>query len=183
MAAEIRDQESLLSLSPKTGIDIPIHVDAVSGGSIAPFTHAKVGGPNWNFALPPVKSINVSEHEFGLVYAGVGWIAWRDESYLPKHLVFELHYLDGTEESYTLNMTEILRVVVRESMSMDLLDRLISDISAVTQPLMEGDEMDLSVWQPFPSSIEKTHPSAGTDSRNRHKARRPTHHVIHRSVC
>lgn len=31
--------------------------------------------------------------QFGLVYAGVGWIIWRDESYLPKHLVFELHYL------------------------------------------------------------------------------------------
>lgn len=31
----------------KTGIDIPIHVDAASGGFIAPFTHAKVGGPKW----------------------------------------------------------------------------------------------------------------------------------------
>lgn len=35
----------------------------------------------------------------------VGWIIWRDESYLPKHLVFELHYLGGTEESYTLNFS------------------------------------------------------------------------------
>lgn len=33
----------------KTGIDIPIHVDAASGGFIAPFAHAKVGGPKWNF--------------------------------------------------------------------------------------------------------------------------------------
>jgi glutamate decarboxylase len=41
----------------------------------------------------------------GLVYAGVGWIIWRDESYLPKHLIFELHYLGGTEESYTLNFS------------------------------------------------------------------------------
>lgn len=31
----------------KTGIDIPIHVDAASGGFIAPFTHAKAGGPKW----------------------------------------------------------------------------------------------------------------------------------------
>lgn len=31
----------------KTGIDIPIHVDAASGGFIAPFTHAQVGGPKW----------------------------------------------------------------------------------------------------------------------------------------
>lgn len=31
----------------KTGVDIPIHVDAASGGFIAPFTHAKAGGPKW----------------------------------------------------------------------------------------------------------------------------------------
>ena len=40
-----------------------------------------------------------------MVYAGVGWIIWRDQAYLPKHLVFELHYLGGTEESYTLNFS------------------------------------------------------------------------------
>jgi glutamate decarboxylase len=52
-----------------------------------------------------VKSINTSGHKFGLVYAGVGWVIWRDESLLPKHLIFELHYLGGTEESYTLNFS------------------------------------------------------------------------------
>jgi glutamate decarboxylase len=31
----------------KTGIDIPIHVDAASGGFIAPFTHAQAGGYKW----------------------------------------------------------------------------------------------------------------------------------------
>lgn len=31
----------------ETGVDIPIHVDAASGGFIAPFTHAKAGGPKW----------------------------------------------------------------------------------------------------------------------------------------
>jgi glutamate decarboxylase len=31
----------------KTGVDIPIHVDAASGGFIAPFTHAQAGGPKW----------------------------------------------------------------------------------------------------------------------------------------
>ena len=89
----------------KTGVDIPIHVDGASGAFIAPFTHAKAGGPVWDFKCPRVKSINVSGHKFGLVYAGVGWIIWRDEQYLPKHLVFELHYLGGTEESYTLNFS------------------------------------------------------------------------------
>ncbi len=31
----------------KTGNDIPIHVDAASGGFIAPFTYAHAGGPKW----------------------------------------------------------------------------------------------------------------------------------------
>ena len=31
----------------RTGNDIPIHVDAASGGFVAPFTHAKVGGSKW----------------------------------------------------------------------------------------------------------------------------------------
>ncbi len=43
--------------------------------------------------------------------------------------------------------TEILRVVIRESMSFDLLDRLVTDIVQVTESLMERDEVDLSVLQ------------------------------------
>ena len=31
----------------RSGNYIPIHVDAASGGFIAPFTHAKAGGPKW----------------------------------------------------------------------------------------------------------------------------------------
>ncbi|KAL9089203.1 MAG: hypothetical protein Q9159_002674 [Coniocarpon cinnabarinum] len=284
----------------KTGVDIPIHVDAASGGFIAPFTRAQVGGPKWNFELPRVKSINTSGHKFGLVYAGVGWIIFRDESMLPRHLVFELHYLGGTEESYTLNFsrpgaqiiaqyynlihlgfsgfrdimenalanarllsnsleatgwyrcvseihrpkgqfefvkgqavklltgstssadynaglpvvaftfsddfkrdfphvkqvavsnllrakqyiipnyplppneekTEILRVVVRESMSRDLLDRLIADICSVTETLMNTDAIDLTMWQPFVTSVEKQQGSQGLDHKNKHKAQR-----------
>ena len=297
----------------KTGVDIPIHVDAASGGFIAPFTHAKAGGPKWNFELPRVKSINTSGHKFGLVYAGVGWIIWRDEAMLPKHLVFELHYLGGTEESYTLNFsrpgaqiiaqyynlihlgfngfrsimenamanarllsksleatgwyvcvsdihrkkgvfnfkgvqetvfgkddetsadynaglpvvafrfsdefkkdyphikqeavskllrvrqyiipnyplpptedkTEILRVVVRESMSLDLLDRLVSDIISVTQDLMGSDAFDLAALQGAATFLEKSHGSAGVDAKHRHKhgSRRPMSEGVHRTVC
>ncbi|KAJ4298631.1 glutamate decarboxylase gad1 [Collariella sp. IMI 366227] len=89
----------------KTGADIPIHVDAASGGFVAPFTYAKTGGSKWNFELPRVVSINCSGHKYGLVTPGLGWIIWRDQSYLSKDLIFELHYLGGTEESYTLNFS------------------------------------------------------------------------------
>ncbi|KAL1972570.1 hypothetical protein VTN31DRAFT_6984 [Thermomyces dupontii] len=87
-----------------TGHDIPIHVDAASGGFVCPFTHAGAG-QKWNFELPRVKSINASGHKYGLVYPGVGWIIWRDRSYLPTDLIFQLHYLGGAEESYTLNFS------------------------------------------------------------------------------
>ena len=264
-----------------------------------------------NFALPRVKSINTSGHKFGLVYAGVGWIIWRDESYLPKHLIFELHYLGGTEESYTLNFsrpgaqviaqyynlihlgfkgyrsimenclrnarllskslevtgwytcvsdihrrvgnftpekpkdiqfypegvtsanynaglpvvafrlsdtfrrdyphvkqesvstllrvkayiipnyplppgeqnTEILRVVVRESMSVDLLDRLISDIIAVTETLMKTDAVDIAAFQPGVNTVEKATMSAGVDHTAKDKARTPMSEGVHRAVC
>lgn len=96
----------------------PATVDAASGGFVAPFTHAQAGA-KWNFELPRVKSINTSGHKFGLVYAGVGWIIWRDESYLPKHLVFELHYLGGTEESYTLNFSRPGAQVIAQYVSLE----------------------------------------------------------------
>lgn len=292
----------------ESGNSIDIHVDAASGGFIAPFTHAKAGF-KWNFELPRVKSINTSGHKFGLVYAGVGWIIWRDESQLPKHLIFELHYLGGTEESYTLNFsrpgaqiiaqyynlihlgfsgyrdimentlanarllsraleatgwyrcvsdihrekgdhkfekgktpyeegensasynaglpvvaftfsedfkkdnphikqesvsnllrakqyiipnyplppgeekTEILRVVVRESLSLDMIDRLVTDICSVTEHLSQAEASDLAGWQATTPSVEKTHGSHGLLATHKHKARRPMHEGVHRSVC
>ncbi len=76
----------------KTGISVPIHVDGASGAMFAPFVHPKV---KWSFDLPRVVSINTSGHKYGMVYAGLGWIVWRDQQYLPKYLIFELHYLGG----------------------------------------------------------------------------------------
>ncbi|KAF2404589.1 glutamate decarboxylase [Trichodelitschia bisporula] len=283
----------------KTGIYIPIHVDAASGGFIAPFTHAKAGF-KWDFSLPRVHSINVSGHKYGLVYPGLGWIVWRDEQYLPKHLIFELSYLGGTEESYTLNFsrpgaqviaqyynlmrfgfkgyrdiaettlsnarllsdaleatgwfrclssihrkkgdleyrpgkkpfqgrssadfnpglpvvaftltdefkkenphvkqvtiskllhakrycvpnyalppkeqdTEIMRIVIRETMQLELLDRLIADICSVTETVMSTDTFDLSAWQPY-----STKGKVGAEKK---KEKELKNHGIHRSVC
>ena len=79
--------------------------------------------------------------------------------------------------------TEILRVVVRESMSRDLLDRLIADICSVTETLMNTEEIDLKAWQPFASSVEKEHGSQGLRHHERHKAQRPMQDGVHRTVC
>jgi glutamate decarboxylase len=77
---------------------------------------------------------------------------------------------------------EILRVVVRESMPMDLLDRLICDICAVTEALMKmEDDFDIATWQAFPS---KASSSKGADATT---GRRSTvvdmKGGVHRSVC
>jgi glutamate decarboxylase len=254
-----------------------------------------------------VKSINTSGHKYGLVYPGVGWIVWRDESYLPEHLVFELHYLGGTERSFTLNFsrpgaqiiaqyynlihlgfngyreimenclsnarllsrsleatkwytcvsdvhrekpgggpakqagadeeqqtsadyvaglpvvsfrlsdefkkefphveqesvsllmrarqwiipnyalppnedkTEILRVVIRESMSFDLLDRLITDLVVVTQNLIEHDKVDLSVLLKQKKKPKQV-TGEGKDTQDS-QTEDKTGKGIHRAVC
>ena len=36
-------------------------------------------GPQWDFQLPNVHSINASGHKFGLVYPGLGWCIFRSK--------------------------------------------------------------------------------------------------------
>ena len=93
---------ALDELEKQKGWDIPIHVDAASGGFIAPFID-----PNlvWDFRLPRVKSINSSGHKYGLVYPGVGWVAWREPDDLPQDLVFNVNYLGGNMPTFALNFS------------------------------------------------------------------------------
>ncbi|HPE85202.1 MAG TPA: glutamate decarboxylase [Chlamydiales bacterium] len=93
---------ALRKLNKKNGWNVPIHVDAASGGFIAPFIYPDLV---WDFRIPEVKSINVSGHKFGLVYPGSGWALWRDESLLPQDLIFHLNYLGGSEPTFTLNFS------------------------------------------------------------------------------
>ncbi|CAO3676968.1 unnamed protein product [Umbelopsis vinacea] len=94
--------KELDKIQEEKGWDIPIHVDAASGGFVAPFAFPKL---KWNFELPRVLSINTSGHKFGLAYAGIGWILWRSEEFLPKELIFTLTYLGAEEQTYTLNFS------------------------------------------------------------------------------
>ncbi|MCB1107553.1 MAG: glutamate decarboxylase [Chlamydiia bacterium] len=92
----------LVKIKKEKGWDIPLHVDAASGGFVAPFTQPDFV---WDFRLPQVKSINVSGHKYGLVYPGIGWIIYRDESDFPDELVFKVNYLGGWMPTYTLNFS------------------------------------------------------------------------------
>ena len=83
-------------------LTVPLHIDAASGGFVAPFIHADL---RWDFRLPNVVSINTSGHKYGLVYPGVGWALWRGKKYLPDSLVFHVNYLGGDMPTFTLNFS------------------------------------------------------------------------------
>ncbi len=93
---------ALDALQQRTGLDIPIHVDAASGGFLAPFVEPKLV---WDFRLPRVKSINSSGHKYGLAPLGCGWIIWREDADLPKDLVFDVNYLGGHMPTFALNFS------------------------------------------------------------------------------
>jgi glutamate decarboxylase len=89
-------------LEADSGLDIPIHVDAASGGFVAPFIQPEL---EWDFRLPRVQSINASGHKYGLVYPGVGWAVWRSPDALPKELIFDVNYLGGHMPTFSLNFS------------------------------------------------------------------------------
>ncbi|CAJ2640655.1 unnamed protein product [Trifolium pratense] len=93
----------LVEKNKETGWDTPIHVDAASGGFIAPFIYPELV---WDFRLPLVKSINVSGHKYGLVYAGIGWAVWRSKEDLPEELIFHINYLGADQPTFTLNFSK-----------------------------------------------------------------------------
>uniref|UniRef100_A0A0D3FNC2 Glutamate decarboxylase n=1 Tax=Oryza barthii TaxID=65489 RepID=A0A0D3FNC2_9ORYZ len=93
----------LTKKNAETGWDTPIHVDAASGGFIAPFLYPEL---EWDFRLPLVKSINVSGHKYGLVYAGIGWCIWRSKEDLPEELIFHINYLGADQPTFTLNFSK-----------------------------------------------------------------------------
>ena len=78
---EYEDTKAINDLLVERNIDCPIHVDAASGGFVAPFV---VPDLQWDFRLEKVVSINVSGHKYGLVFPGVGWCVWRNAELLPK---------------------------------------------------------------------------------------------------
>jgi glutamate decarboxylase len=93
---------ALDDLQERTGLDVPLHVDAASGGFVAPFLDPDLV---WDFRLPRVASINASGHKYGLVYPGVGWALWRDADALPEELVFRVSYLGGNMPTFALNFS------------------------------------------------------------------------------
>jgi glutamate decarboxylase len=93
---------ALDELQERTGLDVPIHVDAASGGFLAPFVAPEL---EWDFRLPRVRSINASGHKMGLAPLGCGWALWREPSDLPEELIFNVDYLGGDYPTFNLNFS------------------------------------------------------------------------------
>ncbi|WP_425953684.1 glutamate decarboxylase [Xylanimonas sp. McL0601] len=92
----------LVRLRESKGFDVPLHVDAASGGFVWPFLYPDTA---WDFRLEQVRSINVSGHKYGLVYPGIGWLVFRERSDLAEDLVFYENYLGKTDATFTLNFS------------------------------------------------------------------------------
>jgi len=86
----------------RTGISIPMHIDAASGGFINPFLYPDY---KWDFRLPRVQSINASGHKFGLAPPGLGWVVFRERKIFNENLVFYVNYLGGEMPTATLNFS------------------------------------------------------------------------------
>jgi len=94
--------EMLRTLRDERDLEVPMHVDAASGGFVFPFSDPDYA---WDFRLKSVKSINVSGHKFGQVFPGVGWLVFRDGDQLPEDLVFYEDYLGERDATFTLNFS------------------------------------------------------------------------------
>lgn len=93
---------ALDAIAERTGIDVPVHVDAASGGFVAPFLQPELV---WDFRVPRVVSINASGHKYGMAPLGVGWVVWRHTDFLPEELVFKVNYLGGDMPTFALNFS------------------------------------------------------------------------------
>ncbi|KAI9803165.1 MAG: hypothetical protein M1826_004977 [Phylliscum demangeonii] len=100
---EYEDVKAVNDLLIAKKIECDIHVDAASGGFVAPFLTPEL---EWDFRLERVVSINTSGHKYGLVYPGIGWVVWRSAEHLPQELVFNINYLGADQASFTLNFSK-----------------------------------------------------------------------------
>eukprot|EP00511_Aplanochytrium_stocchinoi_P009187 CAMPEP_0204863496 /NCGR_PEP_ID=MMETSP1348-20121228/3354_1 /ASSEMBLY_ACC=CAM_ASM_000700 /TAXON_ID=215587 /ORGANISM="Aplanochytrium stocchinoi, Strain GSBS06" /LENGTH=570 /DNA_ID=CAMNT_0052013835 /DNA_START=95 /DNA_END=1807 /DNA_ORIENTATION=+ len=89
-------------VNKEKGLEVGIHVDAASGGFVAPFQEYL---PPWDFRLKNVMSISASGHKFGEAVCGTGWLVWRQKERLAEHVAISVSYLGGHADSYTLNFS------------------------------------------------------------------------------
>jgi glutamate decarboxylase len=94
--------DAMLTELKGKGLEVPMHIDAASGGFVFPFSDPEY---EWDFRLDSVVSINASGHKFGLVYPGIGWLVTRTDDQVPEELIFYEDYLGEKDATFTLNFS------------------------------------------------------------------------------
>ncbi|CAH8390592.1 unnamed protein product [Eruca vesicaria subsp. sativa] len=51
---------------------------------------------------------------YGLVYAGIGWVVWRNKEDLPDELIFHINYLGADQPTFTLNFSKSSSQVIAQ---------------------------------------------------------------------
>ncbi|MGF1721968.1 pyridoxal-dependent decarboxylase [Vibrio kyushuensis] len=112
--------------SHETKVDIPIHIDGASGAFMLPFTNKRAEKKMRkeerehkkeviNFqGTKRVRSINVSNHKFGMVYPGMGSVIFRNKDVVDKDLIYDITYLGGSFVDYTVNFSRGSGVIISQ---------------------------------------------------------------------
>ncbi|WP_084705540.1 pyridoxal-dependent decarboxylase [Vibrio mexicanus] len=104
----------------ETSVDIPIHVDGASGGFILPFTNRRAEDQGHNAVrfdfkhTKRVRSINISNHKFGMVYPGMGSVLFRNKDVVDPDLIYNITYLGGSFVDYTVNFSRGSGVIISQ---------------------------------------------------------------------
>ncbi|HTA36376.1 MAG TPA: glutamate decarboxylase [Solirubrobacteraceae bacterium] len=139
----------LTRVERERGWHIPLHIDAASGGFITPFSEPEL---EWDFRLPSVRSINVSNHKFGLVYPGMGTVVFREASDLPEELIFHINYLGGDMPNYSLNFSRPSSSVILQYFAFlrlgrdgyrEVISSVLSNAQALAQKLAHFDGLQV----------------------------------------
>jgi glutamate decarboxylase len=139
----------LQRVEQERGLRIPLHIDAASGGFVVPFARPEEA---WDFRLPSVRSINVSNHKFGLVYPGMGTVVFREAADLPDELVFHINYLGGDMPNYSLNFSRPSTSVVLQYFAFlrlgragytQIVETVLANASALGRKLGAIEELEL----------------------------------------
>jgi glutamate decarboxylase len=96
--------KELTQVNKEKGLQVGIHIDAASGGFVAPFQQGMEDKP-FDFRLDNVLSISASGHKFGESVCGTGWIVFRERKDLAEHIAITVTYLGGHCDSKTLNFS------------------------------------------------------------------------------
>ena len=165
--------DALLGELRGKGLDVPLHVDAASGGFVFPFSQPDL---SWDFRLESVRSINVSGHKFGLVFPGVGWLVFRDDDQLPEPLVFYEDYLGERDATFTLNFSGSSAFILAQYFNLirhgrtgyeELVAVMEANAAALSEALAQNEELELLGSQPqLPlviTRVREGEPFTGTD--------------------